>query len=158
MLFLHGVAQEKAARPEDYIKPYGKVETADLELKSCDFEPDANAEVLFDVANVFVTNNEEIVNERHKRIKIFNNSGKANANIKIPFRSIVRFETISDFQAQTINLVNGKAEITVLDKAQVFTEKIDKVNSALVFSFPNVKPGSIVEFKYMEIEVDLKFS
>jgi hypothetical protein len=28
-------------------QPYGKIDIADLEMKACDFEKDANAEVLF---------------------------------------------------------------------------------------------------------------
>ncbi len=34
-------------------QPYGKIDQADLELKACDFEKDANAEVLFNKAIVY---------------------------------------------------------------------------------------------------------
>lgn len=36
-------------------QPFGKVEVADLELKSCDFEKDANAEVLLILAAQVMT-------------------------------------------------------------------------------------------------------
>jgi hypothetical protein len=35
-----------------------------------------------------------------------------------------------------------------VDKKQIFTEVVDKYYSAMVFSFPNVKPGCIIEYKY----------
>ncbi|GAA4903856.1 DUF3857 domain-containing protein [Mucilaginibacter defluvii] len=141
-------AQKAVSPAATYLKPFGKIEQADLELKNCDFEPDANAEVLFDKADVYFDNDFNIVTERHKRIKIFNVNGKKNADIRVEYYGGNRLEYITDLQAQTINLENGKTEITKIDKKLVFTEKIDKMRSALVFSFPNVKPGSVVEFKY----------
>ncbi|MBS1528646.1 MAG: hypothetical protein JST19_23570, partial [Bacteroidetes bacterium] len=59
------------------VEPFGKVNQADLELKQCDFEPDANAEVLFDKGTVYYTDNlDGITMEVHRRIKIFNDNGK----------------------------------------------------------------------------------
>ena len=55
-------------------QPYGKVDIADLELKSCDFEPDANAMVLFNKAKIYYDNVFAIVEDVHKRIKIFNDN------------------------------------------------------------------------------------
>ncbi|TWR24238.1 DUF3857 domain-containing protein [Mucilaginibacter achroorhodeus] len=129
-------------------QPFGKVEVADLELKSCDFEKDANAEVLFDIGSAGYDPNMDLSLDRHKRIKIFNINGKDNANIRIEFYSGNRLEYINGLQAQTINLVDGKPEITKLDKKLIYTEQIDKNRSALVFSMPNVKAGSIIEYKY----------
>ncbi|MBE9586713.1 DUF3857 domain-containing protein [Mucilaginibacter sp. JRF] len=147
-LSLSATAQKAISPAATYLKAFGKIDMADLELKKCEFEPDANAEVLFDKADVYFDNDFNIVNERHKRIKIFNDNGKKNADIRIEYYSGGRLEYITDLQAQTINIVNGKPEITKIDKKQIFTEAIDKSRSALVFSLPNVKPGSVIEFKY----------
>ncbi|MGZ3753425.1 MAG: hypothetical protein ACXVAU_19225, partial [Mucilaginibacter sp.] len=38
--------------------------------------------------------------------------------------------------------------ITKVDKKQIFTQVVDKEISALTFSFPNVKAGSIIEYKF----------
>ncbi|EHQ27593.1 DUF3857 domain-containing protein [Mucilaginibacter paludis] len=127
---------------------FGKIDVADLELKNCDFEKDANAMVLFDKGDVYFDQNFSIVMERHKRIKIFNDKGKDEANIRIPFFGGNRLESITDIQVETINEVNGKPEITKLEKKLIYTENLDKVHTAIVFAFPNVKPGSVIEFKY----------
>lgn len=143
-------AQKKTEAPGiSNTQPYGKIDVADLELKSCDFEKDANAMVLFDKAEAYFDSDlNTITMERHKRIKIFNDNGKDAANIRIEYISASRYEYITGIDAETFNLVNGKIEITKLDKKVLYTETVDKSTSAVVFSFPNVKPGSVIEFKY----------
>ncbi|PJJ83673.1 DUF3857 domain-containing protein [Mucilaginibacter auburnensis] len=128
--------------------PYGKVDVADLELKACEFEKDANAEVLFDKGDLYFDQQFNIIVQRHKRIKIFNENGMKEAEIRIPYQGGNRLEYITGLQAQTINLVNGKPEIIKLDKSQIFTKNIDKVRNEIAFTFPNVKAGSIIEYKY----------
>lgn len=129
-------------------QPFGKIDKEDLQMKSCDFEKDANAMILFSTANVYFDTYNQVV-EVHKRIKIFNENGKNEGNIKIPYNSFRQAETITGLQAETINTAaSGEPEIIKLDKKVVYTENVDKYHSALVFSFPNVKAGSILEFKY----------
>lgn len=131
-------------------KPYGKVDMADLEMKECEFEKDANAMVLFNRGDLYYDNEFNIVVEHHRRVKILNENGKKQADIRIEYYGGNKFEYITGLQGQIYNLVNGKAEITKLDKKQIFTETIDKNRMALVFSFPNVKAGSVIEYKYKQ--------
>jgi hypothetical protein len=148
LVFCLAVSFASAQTPNP-IQPFGKIDIADLESKKCDFEKDANAEILFDKAEIYYDTNLDLGMERHKRIKIYNTNGKDNANIRIEYYSGNHIEYITGLQAQTINLVNGKPEITKLDKKLVFTERVDKMRSALVFSMPNVKEGSVIEYKYI---------
>lgn len=131
---------------------FGKVDLADLELKQCDFEKDANAMVLYDKGEAYFDERFNVIMERHTRIKIFNDNGKSEANIRIPYYAFFSNngarENITAIQAQTINEVNGKAEITKLDSKLIYNQVVDKVEKAIVFTFPNIKPGSVIEFKY----------
>jgi len=43
---------------------------------------------------------------------------------------------------------DGKPVITKLDKSQIFKQTVDKYRSAYVFTMPNVKPGSVIDYKY----------
>ena len=130
-------------------QPYGKIDQADLEMKACDFEKDANAEVLIDKGNLYFGGDlMTITNEVHRRIKIFNDNGKSQADIHISFRGGNHIEYISGIQAETINLVDGKIEITKLDKKLIYTKTIDKWRNEITFTLPNVKPGCIIEYKY----------
>jgi hypothetical protein len=141
-------AKAQTPTPVPTAQAFGKVDKADLEMKICAFEKDANAEILFDKGDIYFDQSYNIVTDRYKRIKIFNDNGKDEGNTRIEYYSANRAEYISGLQAQTINLNNGNIEIVKVDKKQIFTEVVDKYRSAMVFSFPNVKPGSIIEFKY----------
>ena len=148
-LFLTVKAQTPAVAPVPIIQPYGKIDNDDLALKTCDFEKDANAEVLFEKGNIyFGADLMSITEEVHKRVKIFNDNGKHEADVRIKFYNAEHLEYVTGVQAETINLVDGKPEITKLDKKLIYTKVIDKYYSEITFTLPNVKPGCIVEYKY----------
>jgi len=127
---------------------YGKIDASDLEMKACDFEKDANAMVLFRTGDIYYDQAFNIVGKYHKRIKIFNDNAKDVANIRIEFDGGNRLETLSGIQAQTVNLVDGKIEITKLDKKLIYLQHVDKVRDVYVFTMPNVKAGSVIEYQY----------
>ncbi|HZY38206.1 MAG TPA: DUF3857 domain-containing protein, partial [Mucilaginibacter sp.] len=153
MLFLAFIAFSAGAQaPPDQDQPYGKVDIADLQMTQCDFEKDANAEILLDVGKFYYGDDlNSTIEEYHGRIKIFNANGNDQANIKIPFESLNHNEYINNLEAETINLVDGKPQVTKLDKKSLFTTVIDFQNSEITFAFPNVKPGSILEYKYKHV-------
>jgi len=150
------------------IQPYGKVDLEDLQMKQCDFEKDASAEVLQDVERISYDGNTELLRdatrqtitqgaklkvERHRRIKIFTDYGRGAGNVRLTYENDGYGNPIGNLEAETINLVDGKIQITPFDKKGVYTEKIDRWRSALVFALPNVKPGSIIEFKYTSSQI-----
>lgn len=137
---------------------FGKIDKADLEMTACDFDPSAEAMVLFDAgrATCYVNLNtyipENMVSsdlEEHVRIKIFSEKGLAKANVKIRYYSGNNVEEIKSLSAQTINLdASGNIVITKLESGQVYRNKINNRYSEVTFVFPDVKPGSIIEYKY----------
>jgi len=136
---------------------YFKTDTADLELKGCDFEKDANAMILSDNALIALSPINTVM-ERHKRIKIFNDNGKDQANIRIEYDNKFGAERILAVIAETINLNNGKIEYTKLDQNLIYNEHTDKNKDAIVFSMPNVKAGSVIEYTYVwQRDVSLNF-
>jgi len=136
-----------SAQTTPNVQAFGKVDKADLELKNCDFEKDANAEVLFDKATVFFSD-VEIIYERHVRIKIFNENGKKAGDVHIKYYGGNHNEWVEKLQAQTINNNNGVPEFTKVDKKQIFDKRLDKRRSEISFAFPNLKSGSIIEYQY----------
>jgi hypothetical protein len=127
---------------------YGEIDTADLKLASCDFDRGANAMVLFDVGKITYDKYESIVMERHKRIKIFNDKGLEQANIRLEYFGARGNESIKNIQAETINLEGNTIVRTPIDPKLFYTEKIDKQRRAIVFTFPKVRAGSVIEIKY----------
>ncbi|MGZ3754882.1 MAG: DUF3857 domain-containing protein [Mucilaginibacter sp.] len=125
---------------------YGKVSQADLDLKTCDFEKDANAMVLFDKGNMSLDGG-ALTMTRHVRMKIFSETGTGYGSIRLSYGTTI-LPSLNDIEGETINQENGKVVITALDKKDIFTEKTDKYHSTLAFALPRVKAGSIIEFKY----------
>ncbi|MGF2414613.1 MAG: DUF3857 domain-containing protein, partial [Ferruginibacter sp.] len=142
---------------------FGKVDKADLEMTTCNFDKDAEAVVLFDVAEVYcdlnVNNNFNPLRtelERHVRIKILNKNGTDRANIKIRYLTEKNLEDIRNLSAQTINLdAGGNMVVSKVEKDAIYRKKINKRYSEVIFTFPDVKPGSIIEYKYKDDATEL---
>jgi len=122
-------------------------DSTDLKLTSCSFEKDANAMVLSDQA--LMVYSAQIVMERFKRIKIFNDNGKGEANIRIEYSNKFGEEKILAVVGETINYNNGKVEYTKLDSNLVYNVHTDKQKDAVVFTMPNVRAGSVIQYFYM---------
>jgi hypothetical protein len=138
----------KAQQATPVYEAFGKVDKEDLEMKACDFEKDANAEILIQKGDVYYDQSLNIIMDYHKRIKVFNEEGKEKANFRIEYYSIDNYEYITGIQAETINLVDGKQEVTKLDKKLIYKQAVDKYRTAITFTMPNVKAGSIIDVKY----------
>jgi hypothetical protein len=80
-LISFSVKAQSTKTDTNQVRPYGKVDTDELKMKSCSFEKDANAVVLFDKASITVNQWWDVTLIRHKRIKIFHSNGKDEANI-----------------------------------------------------------------------------
>ncbi len=141
-------AQKKA----DDVPVFGKVEKTELLLKSCDFDKNAEALVLFDVDQVFCEIYAAAVvtrSDRHIRIKILNDKGLDQANIKLPYATKENSESIGNIQAQTYNLdAAGNIVVTKLDKKSIYSKVINKRISEKIFSFPEARAGSVIEYSY----------
>jgi len=125
-----------------------KLDSIDLKMTSCSFEKEANAMILFDMGQVYAERG-AINMERHKRIKIFNEQGKTAANIRLTYTNRYGVERIDGIAGQTINYQNGKAEFTPLDPKMIFRQDTGKYGGSVAFSLPNVKPGSVIELRYV---------
>lgn len=145
--------------PKD-VPDFGNVEKPDLEMKNCDFDNNAEAMVLFDVAELYcsITHTGVYLDlERHVRIKILKDKGRDQSDIHIKYYSYAGsgLETIKNLTAQTYNLdASGNIVVTKVEKKQIFEKKLNKKYSEQVFTFPEVKAGSIIEFKYKHTNTD----
>lgn len=148
------ISQVSFAQKGSDVPDFGKVEKADLEMKDCDFDAKAEAVVLFDVGELYCDLSGVVVNmsmERHIRIKILKDKGKERANIKLRYTSYRNIEYIKNLTAQTYNLdASGNIVTTKVEKNLIFKKDIDKYKSEEVFTFPEVKAGSIIEYKWTQ--------
>jgi hypothetical protein len=138
---------------------FGQIDITDLLLKFCPFEPDAPAIKLLDVQETTFelnTYGTRLKSERRVRIKIFNERGYKYAAIKIPYFSKKGVAKIKELNGRIYNLeTNGKISIQKLEKRDFFKDKIIENVGLINFTFPSLKPGSIIEYTYATIENDL---
>jgi hypothetical protein len=132
---------------------FGQVEKADLEMKECDFDNKAEAVVLLDEGQLEYIS--EIEMKRRIRIKILSDKGLDWANIHLSYRS-GNTQDITGVEAQTYNLdEKGNIVVTKVEKKLVYDKKLNKKYNEKVFTFPDVKVGSIIEYKYKHSGVGL---
>ena len=141
------------ANAQQPVSAFGTVSKAELESRKSLLDEKAEAEVVFDVADIELTFYDgllEVLVKKHERIKIFNDKGLDEANIKLRYLTRNNMELISKLEAQTYNLDNnGNIVVTKLDKKSVYDKKINNRISNQLFTMPDVKAGSIIEYKYV---------
>lgn len=90
---------------------------------------------------------------RRVRIKIFNKDGFHAANVVIPYIRLNRTSRINDISAYIYNLdSSGRIVTQKLEKKQILKEKSEEGLSKVAFTFPNVKPGSVIEYRFTHSE------
>ncbi len=144
LLFIFSVQNSYAQ-----VKKYGKVSADEFNIKADDSE--ANAMVLFKKEIVHTEYDGQkwsIITEVHERIKLFNKDGFENATKKIRFYSGNNEKENLNIKATTYNLEGKKVVKTKLKKKDIFENKENKYWSSKKFTLPNLKEGSIVEWKY----------
>lgn len=145
-------AQEKASS----FKPskFGKIAPEEFLIKPDGADSAAAAVVLFDVGRGWFelnsnTGNFMYIMERHTRYKIINKSGYDYADLELQFYKNNGVETaLEQMDGASYHMENGKMVISKINKDAKFTEKQDKKYTLKKFTLPNVKEGSIIEYKY----------
>lgn len=131
----------------------GKVSIAELEQKVHPKDSSAAAAILYrkgasrieyDTNDGFV-----VLTDVETRVKIYKKEGYDWANQKVWYYNQSSFkEKVFFTDAVTYNLVNGKIEKTKLKSDGVFDEVLSKYRGQKKMTMPNVKEGSVIEFRY----------
>lgn len=130
----------------------GNVTIEELKEKICPSDTSAVAAIVFCVGKTsFEYSHDggfEIITEISTKIKIYKKEGYEFANKSMRYyNSGGTFEKVDFSKAVTYNLVGGKIEKTKLSSGGEFDEKINKYWSRKKITMPNVKEGSIIEYK-----------
>ena len=121
---------------------FGTIDKADLQLSTCDFDPDTDVMYLIDEGEAVMSTAIESITERRIRIKILKEAGIPEANIKIPYYSKDQYEQVDAVQGFTYNLDDaGNIEMMPLEQKLIFDKKLDSRYSEVSFAFPQSKSG-----------------
>lgn len=155
MLFIVALFYATILQAQDF--EFGEVSKAELEEKQHPKDPEANAAILYE--RTYITTRYiqgqgfQLETNIHRRIKIYNKDGLDMANHYIPLykSGSSEREKVAGLKAYTYNLENGKIEDTKLRKDGIFKEKRSEYVDVQKITMPNVKEGSVVEYKYKMI-------
>jgi hypothetical protein len=134
----------------------GKVTIEELQEKANPKDTTAPAAILFKKGKTFFTYNSSrgfLANNVYEfKIKIYKKEGLSWANQKVSY--YVGYENLNDdsvkfSDAVTYNLENGAIVKTKLNSEGNFKKKINKYWNESTIILPDVKVGSIIEFKYV---------
>lgn len=131
---------------------FGKVSKQELEEKFYPNDTSANAAVLYKKQRVFYAYDGEtgwiLKTEVHERIKLYNKDGFKHATKKVRLYTQGGSDETLRVKAYTYNLEGSKIKKTKLEKSGIFNEKMSKYWNSKNFTLPDLKDGSIVEWKY----------
>lgn len=141
------------SQSQDKLPSFGKIDKADLEMKDCDFDPGAEALVLFDVGEIeikFIQFTGWVSESVYRiRVKVLKPGGVKRAEVKLRYYSKNRVQEIINVSGISFNLdQSGNIEETKLENKSVYYKSIDNDNSEVSFAIPNVKAGTVFEYKY----------
>jgi len=125
---------------------WGKLSQEEIDLRSIPFEPTADAVTLKEYGELKI----DYVGyelEEHIRIKILSPNGFSSAQKKWSYSSNNKFDKVIFREAQTINIVDGKTVITPIDKKDILVYNKSNDVEELAIAFPNIRVGSIIEYK-----------
>lgn len=131
----------------------GKVSIEELKETSHPTDSSAVAAILFNKGKSYFVYNQEkgfsLITEVETKIKIYKKDGLDWGNKEVPFYIGDSEKEKVDFsKAFTYNLVNGAIEKTKLKSEGEFNEVTNKYWGKKKVVMPNVKEGSIIEYKY----------
>lgn len=144
-----------AAAAQKGLPAFGKIDKADLEMQDCDFDKGAEAVKLIDWGSMYYDRGTvglslfKTIFEKRVRIKILKEKGLAYADVRIPYYGRNDDEKILKLDAYTYNLdASGNIQITEVKKSSIYSKRIDKTHYQMIITFPEVKPGSVIEYRY----------
>jgi len=132
---------------------FGDVKPEDFAPTVYSVDSNASAVVLADIGESKFKggNNSNLLLEYNhiKRIRLLNKNSFDEATIQILlWLDGQDEERLENIEAATYNIENGKVVTTKLDKGSIFKDKYDKNRTVRKFTFPNIKEGSIIEYRY----------
>lgn len=141
---------------------FGDVKASDFEPKFYNIDSAASAIVISDVGESSIVGNDDgffsIEFKHHRKIRILDKNGFDNASVKMYlYSSGSTQEKIEDLEAVTYNVEGSTVVATKLEKSTIFSDRVDKRFVQMKFTFPNIREGSILEFRYKLVSPFLKY-
>lgn len=132
---------------------FGKVSKEALEETFYPGDSIAEAAYLLRKRSTYYTYNKNkgfsVITEVHNVLKIYTKEGLNKANIFIPYyKDSESKESVTSLKGYSYTLDNGRIQKEKISKSNIFDEKRNKYYNVKKIAMPNVKEGSVIEWKY----------
>lgn len=133
----------------DEIALFGDFTAADEQLKEVPFDKEAGAVIIHHLAKSDYNDEYNMITEHRVKIKILNEKEIDRGNIHINFYSHNDFEVLTGIEAVVKTIEpDGEAKIQKVSPKNIYTVKTSTFRSDTRFAIPNVKAGTVFEYKY----------
>lgn len=134
------------AQEADY--RFGKVSEEELRMERYDRDPDAEAVILYEELRTYylIGNQFTRMTDYYIRLKVLKAEGREYADINLPY--VFQQENYANLDAAAYNLVDGKIVKTPFKKQYLFREEVGDEQWMLKFSIPEVREGTVIEYRY----------
>lgn len=143
---------------------FGKVSAEELQEKIYPLDSTAEAAYLYAKRRSYFdyspNDGFRIITEVHERIKIYSKDGFEQATKKIAYYSPANNknrEQVKSIEAITFNLEGSKVSKTKTSRKEIFDESVNPSYGQKKVTFPNVKEGSVLEFRYKLISPHITY-
>ncbi len=140
---------------------FGKPTASELDMTQVESNPDAEAVILYDRTMIYYVYTDasgfQQVRENITRIKVLKDEGVRFADVELYLYNSNKLKTTYNTPtAYSFNKdENGKLVKSELKKNGIFKEKVSEHLERLKFTIPNVKAGSVIEYKTKVMTDDL---
>lgn len=137
-----------------FSKEFGKIGKEELEYTYYAPDKTVSAVVIYDMGKSWFPdaadgNSFEVIFEKSTRIKIFSEAGLKYAEVEIPFYHEGQiYEQVYEIEGNTYNPEGNYMKISPFNAANCHDEKINDFWTVKKFALPDVKAGSIIEYRY----------
>jgi len=133
---------------------WGKVSPAEFSVKPLGSDSAAPAVVLCDFGDIDISN--RTFYTRHTRIKIMNEAGLRYATVEIPYQKRYRHDDFYKLKARTLVMDGGRVSTYNVPAGQIEDIRINDHWSKKKFTFPQARPGAIIELEYVMASLDFE--
>lgn len=129
---------------------FGKVTASELSMTTYAGDTSAAAVVLQEFGDAYIDSDDwELRLEYHVKIKILKQAGIDQGNVVLVLhRQDGKEELVKNVTASSFNIENGRIVESKLPSKEVFRQEANTYTVVQRFAIPNVKVGSVIEYKY----------
>jgi len=128
---------------------FGEIPIDQLLMKDYPADTNASALVLFDFGSVYIDGDQNVVYQRHRRIKILTHEGVRRAYHEIPYHTRPISQYVRGIEGMTVILPSsGSERIYQLDPSNIIVEEISSDKSKIQLKLPAAEPGAVIEYRY----------